>query len=211
MDIVNYLTQIYGYNAPIFLKDIRIGRKSKSAIKEEFYRATKRGEIVRKSNGIYYVKGNNEFGSGITFEEIIQKKYLYKDDVAIGFEELFVEGYYSGLTFLNQIGISEQVPAVLEVTTNKTSSKKRYYSSGKRIAIIRKSRTEINFQNYKILQFLDMFYFVSMDEVKKNKELLRTYIKDNCLTRSQFTKYIGFYGTQTIKKIVEGGIIDAFI
>ena len=56
-----------------------------------------------------------------------------------------------------------------------------------------------------------MFYFVSMDEVKKNKKLLRAYIKDNGLTRNQFTKYISFYGTQTIKKIVEGGIIDAFM
>ena len=57
MDIVNYLTTIYGYNTPIFLKDIRIGKKSKTAIKEAFYRATKEGKMIRNSNGIYYIKG----------------------------------------------------------------------------------------------------------------------------------------------------------
>lgn len=211
MDIVSYLTSIYGYDTPIFLKDVRIGRKSKAAIKEEFYRATKAGLIERKQNGVYFIRSNKEFGSGITFDDILKNKFIYSDNVNDAFKELFIEGYYSGLTFLNIIGISQQVPAILEITTNKSSSKKKYYGSGNFLAIIRKARTIVTYQNYRILQFLDMFSFISMDEVKSNKVLLKNYIKNNSFTKKQFSEYSGFYGNQTIKKIVEGGIIDAFV
>lgn len=211
MDIVNYLANIYGYDTPIFLKDVRIGRKSKAAIKEEFYRAVKQGKLERQQNGVYFLRSDKEFGSGITFDDVLKNKFFYSDHVMKGFEKLFVEGYYSGLTFLNIIGLSQQVPAISEITTNKTSSKKKYYGTGKFLAIIRKSRTTVTSQNYKMLQFLDMFSFISLDEVKDNRELLKQYIENNFLTKKQFSEYIGFYSNKTIKKIVEGGIINAFI
>ena len=210
MELVSYLTSIYGYDAPIFIKDVRIGRKSKSAIREEFYRAYKRGELERKGSGIYFVKSNKEFGSTISFEEIINKKFVYKHDCDERFRELFVEGYYTGLTFLNKIGISQQVPAILEVTTNYTSSKKRYFSCGKFVAIIRKPKTQITYQNYRILQFLDMFHFLSMDEVKENKELICNYIKENKLSKYQYDEYISLYGKSTINKIVDNNIDKYF-
>lgn len=212
MELVSYLTSIYGYDAPIFIKDVRIGRKSKSAIREEFYRAYKRGELNKDGPGVYsIVNKSGDLKPTVTFEKILYDKFLYKVPFPEGMDMLYVKGYYSGLTFLNMIGISQQVPAILEVTTNSTSSKKRYYSSLNRVAIIRKARTEITFQNYKILQFLDMFHFLSMDEVKENKELICNYIKENKISKYQFTQYISLYSTQTIKKIVEGGIINAFV
>ena len=211
MNIVSYLADIYGYDTPIFLKDVRIGRKSKSAIKEAFYRAVKTGELKREDQGVYYLKSEKEFGNVITFTDVLKKKYFYSDDVAPGFEELFVEGYYSGLTFLNMIGISEQVPAVPEITTNKTSSKKRWIKYRSMQAIVRKARTKVTSQNWKMLQFLDMFHFVSLEEVKENKQLLRDYIKKNSLSKYQFSQCGKYYGPQTFKKLTEGGIIDAFI
>ena len=211
MKLVDYLSNIYGYDTPIFLKDVRIGRKSKTAVKEAFYRAVKRGQLEREKSGIYYLKSNKEFGSGITFRNVVEDKFVYSDRSTPGMEEFFICGYYSGMTFLNQIGISEQVPAIPEITTNNTSSKKRFYSALGRVAIIRKARTEVDFTNYKILQFLDMFFFVSLEEVKKNKELLRKYIIDNQFQKLQFKQYIGLYNDQTLKKIVEGGLIDAFM
>ena len=200
MDIVSYLTEIYGYDTPIFIKDIRMGRKSKSAIREEFYRASKSGRLERKSGGVYFIRSNKEFGSGITFNDILDKKYLYASNVMLGLEKSFVEGYYSGQTFLNMIGISEQVPAIVEITTNRTSSKKRYFSSGKSVAIIRKSRTRITTENYKMLQFLDMFSFLTFEEVVRKKDIIANYVKNNNLTKEQLSQYMGIYGAQTIKK-----------
>lgn len=212
MNIIGYLTDIYGYGTPIFIKDIRIGRKSKTAIREEFYRAYKKGELEREGPGVYSIpKKDEDFPPVVTFEDIVRKKYIYPVDTFKEIEFIFVEGYYSGLTFLNQIGMSQQVPAILEVTTNRTSSKKRYYTDGKQVAIIRKSRTKIDNTNCKILQFLDMFYFVSLEEVKENKQLLRDYIKKNEFRKGTFSAYIKLYGFQTLKKITEGGLLDAFI
>ena len=211
MNIISYLESVYGYATPIFLKDVRIGGKSKAAIKESFYRAVKEGKLERQSNGVYYIRKKQEFGGGIFFEDIIEKKYIYSDYADCDLKKLFVIGYYSGMTFLNQIGISEQVPAILEVTTNNTSSNKRIYVSRGSKAIVRKARTEVTYQNYKMLQFLDMFHWLSLWEIKEKKELLRKYIVDNYLTKHQFSEYIPLYSFQTLKKITEGGLLDAFV
>lgn len=213
MNIISYLENVYGYATPIFLKDVRIGGKSKAAIKESFYRATKEGLLSRDGPGVYSLVRQEEGIFGVsTFEKIVERKYIYSnyaDDFKM--RELFVVGYFSGMTFLNQIGISEQVPALPEITTNKTSSNKRFYRASGRIAIIRKARTEVTFQNYKMLQFLDMFHWLSLWEIKEKKELLRKYIVDNYLTKYQFSEYISLYSFQTLKKITEGGLLDAFI
>lgn len=212
MNIVNYLTSIYGYGTPIFLKDLKIGGKSQSAIKMQISRACKEGKISRDGPGVYSIVNNDDVLSPVlTFEKIIEDKFLYEKNITPGLEEMFPIGYYSGQTFLNLIGISDQVPAILEVTTNNTSSKKRYYSALGRVAILRKARTKVNFQNYKMLQFLDMFYFLTLDEVKENKDLLRKYVTKTYLTKQMFYECIKYYNDQTLKKLVEGGIIDAFM
>ena len=210
MDIVNYLTNIYGYGVPIFLKDVRIGRKSKSAVKEELYRAVKNGKMERNAPGIYsIVRKDEDFPEVVTFEKIVEKKFLYEVDGP--FKELFVIGYYSGMTFLNRIGLSEQVPMVLEITTNNTSGNKRTYAIGKRRAFIRKGKTTITSQNYKMLQFLDMFRWLPMYIVKERKKQIIEYIKKEQLSRFQFNQYISLYPTDTIKKIVDTKLIDSFI
>ena len=212
MNIISYLENVYGYATPIFLKDVRIGGKSKAAIKESFYRAVKDGKLERQSNGIYYLKKEQEFGGHITFDDVIERKFLYSDYAEDRkLRELFVIGYYSGMTFLNRIGISEQVPAILEITTNNATNNKRFYVSRGSKAIIRKARTEVTFQNYKMLQFLDMFHWLSLWEIKEKRELLRKYIVDNYLTKHQFSEYIQLYSFQTLKKITEGGLLDAFV
>lgn len=207
MNIVSYLKDIYGYGTPIFLKDIRIGRKSKTAIRKELSRAVKEKEIIRRSQGVYYFKEDKEFPRLVSFEDIITKKYV-RDDYGIPGMDFFVYGYFSGLTFLNHFGISQQVPAILEITTNNTSCKRMININGRR-AIIRKAKTEINYQNWKILQFLEMFYLLNEDDVKEYKESLAKYIEKN-FTKLDFTNYIRFFSNKIMKLIVEGGLIHAF-
>ena len=206
MNTIAYLKEQYGCGVPIFLKDIRIGGKSRTAIKQALYRANKAGEIQKQKEGVYFFPKEG-VSRGILFEEILQKRFISGDEGFPGLEALNVYGYYSGLTFLNQIGLSEQVPAILEITTNKTSSKKYIYSMGRQKAILRKPKVEINFKNAKILQFLDMFSFLSMDEVKAKKDIIVKYAKKALPLGT--AKYLKYYPLQTTKKIVEGGIIDA--
>ena len=209
MRVVDYLKETYGYSVPIFLKDIRMGGKSKQAIRKELSRASMAGEIVRKSQGVYYLAEDTLLGtpSILSFEKVAEKKFV-KDDFGLPGLELNIYGYYTGLTFLHQIGISQQVPAVLEIATNNTSCKRYYTCSGYR-ALLRKGKITIDRFNYKALQFFDMFYLLNKDDVKEHFELLRNYIQKN-LSKSYFEKYIGLYNTHVMKLIIEGGLLNAF-
>ena len=207
MNTIAYLKERYGCGVPIFLKDIRIGGKSKTAIKQALYRANKNGEIQKETNGLYFFPRDDLFGNGIYFDDCVRTKYIC-DDRAGPCAELFnTVGYYSGLTFLNMFGLSEQVPAVIEITTNNTASKKREIEINGRRAILRKAKTKVTYQNYKTLQFLDMFSFLSLEEVKKNKSLIVEYAKSS-LPKGTAVEYLKFYPLQTTKKIKESGLID---
>ena len=207
MEIVQYLKDIYGYATPIFLKDIRIGRKSKTAIRKELSRAVKENKIIRCSNGVYCFAKEGRF-QGVSFEELVVRKYI-KDDCGMPGFDLIRYGYFSGQTFVHMIGITEQVPAVLEITTNNTSSKRTININGRR-AILRKGRVEINHQNWKALQFFDMISnFLTDEELEEHKELLTNYISKN-LTKKDFTENIGFYSNRVAKVIIEKGLIYAF-
>ena len=214
MNTIAYLKEVYGYDNPIILKDLRIGGLSKTALRQQLSRAYKRGEINRYSKGVYF--NDSKTISPLTgmkvvkigFEDYIESKYI--KDMNSLVPDLTIKGYYSGQTFLNMIGISQQVPARKEITTNNTSSKKREIYLNGRYAILRKSRTEINFQNWKILQFLDMFHFLSDDDFIDNKEILVNYIKFNKFTKNELVKYISLYSIKTQKRIFETEIFYAF-
>ena len=193
MGVIEYLKKIYGYGVPIFLKDIRIGRKSKTAIRKELSRAVKQKLIVREAHGIYYFEEENkEFPSAVSFNDIIEKKYI-KDDFGIkGFD---VNIY--------------QVPAIIEITTNKCTCKRTINING-RMAILRKGKTEIDHTNWKILQFLDMISMsLNDEEIINNKKLLKSYIT-KYLINSNFHKYIKLY-SQRVRAILDGtGLSKAF-
>lgn len=207
MNTIDYLKELYGYGVPIFLNKIRIGGKSKTSIRKELSRAVKSGKINRKGNGVYYFTDENKYANTVLFETVLENKYINGNSFLPGFE-YFTIGYYSGQTFLNQIGISQQVPAVLEITTNNTSCKRLIVSKNRK-AIIRKGRTEINRSNYKALQFFDIFTFLNDEEIEENKELIQKYISEN-LTKKQYIDNIKYYPIRVNKIIVEKGFIYAF-
>ena len=208
MNVVNYLKETYGYAVPIFLKDIRIGRKSKVAIRKELSRAVQNGEIVRKSQGVYCFKNNDAYIDNVTFESIIDRKYV-KDDFGFpGLEVVNTFGYYTGLTFKNQIGISTQVPAVIEVITNNTSCK-RVVSIGKRKAIINRPKIDVDYNNYRILQFLDLICSLSLDEIKEHFDILYKYVRAH-FTVKNLNDYLDLYPIKVQYLLIRGGLYNAF-
>ena len=188
MDTISILKQTYGCGVPILLKDIRIGGKSKTSIRQELSRAVKKGEIIRKWNGVYCFKKENSYVTGVTFEDILSKKYIRGERGTLAYD-LDIYGYYTGYMLINWLGISPQVPAVPQITTNKTSCN-REIKKGNRRALIYKSKVEINFQNYRALQLFDMFYWLSDAEYQENKEKLVKYFFDICTIKDfDYLKY----------------------
>ena len=207
MNTIAYLKEIYGYSTPIFLKDIRIGGKSKTSIRKDLSRAVEKGEIKRDGQGVYYFEFKGEISDTLSAEEIIMLRYI-KNNYGITGLDLDVYGYFTGLTFLNQIGISQQVPAIYEIKTNNTSSKRLIKYRYAR-AILRKGKITINRFNYKALQFFDMFYLLKKEDIIDNYSLLEKYIQEN-LSKADFEKYISLYPTKIMKILVESGLINAF-
>ncbi len=207
MNTISYLKEVYGYGVPIFLKDIRIGGKSKVSIRKDLSRGVEKGDLKRQAQGIYYLDEKKDLPTTISIQDIFNIRYI-GNDLGLGGAYIETYGYYTGMTFLNFIGVTQQVPAVLEIVTNNTSCKREINISGYR-AILRKSKIEIDNANYKILQFLDMFYYVSIDEIYKHREGLRKYINDN-FTLKEYIRYIVYYPKKTQALIAAGGLMDAF-
>ena len=207
MNTVDYLKEVYGYGVPIFLKDVRIGKKSKTSIRKDLSRGVLEGKISREGQGIYFLKEDTDIPLELSFEDVVEKKFV-KDDFGFPGLNMNIYGYYSGITFLHSIGLTQQVPAVLEIVTNHTSCKRLYIWKGYR-AILRTPKIKIDRFNYRALQFFDAISILTTEEIKKNHNLLFEYIYNN-LQKSDFENYIHFYPTRVVKAIVEGGFINAF-
>ena len=67
-----------------------------------------------------------------------------------------IVGYYTGNGFANQIGISTQVPRVIDIVSNNTSSSPREVEIGNRRFHVRKPIEEITGDNVYVLQMLDL-------------------------------------------------------
>lgn len=212
MNTIEYLKEIYGYENPIILKNIRIGGKSKTAIRQELCRSYKKGIIQKSGTGIYcFAKPNRIIPfNGLSELKIIESKYI-KEGIQIEGLDINRIGYYSGFTFLNMMKISPQVPNFYEVTTNKESSNKRVIVINGIRVILRKPKTKIDYSNWKILQFLDLIKLIEWEDLKNEEKynILKNYIRKN-LTKKMLTKYLNLYSTEVIKKIIETGLINEF-
>lgn len=211
MNFMAYIERVFEPNVPIFEKNLRIGGMSKSAVKQCFYRAAKSGDLIRVSNGVYAREDKQSVfpGVAVSADEIVRRKYLYGCNPMPGLENLFVIGYYSGLTLLNLARISSQVPAVIEVVTNNTKSRKRVTKIRGATVILRKPKTEITFQNWQALQFLDLFSFLEDDEVREYEKAIIDFANRNEIKKCTLEPYLSLYGMKTLKKLMEGGIWNA--
>ncbi len=73
-----------------------------------------------------------------------------------------VDGFYSGNTFANQLGISTQVPNKVEIVSNNMAAKNTRNSIGKRTFIVRRPVVPINDENVYVLQLLDLLKNLDM-------------------------------------------------
>ena len=161
-------------NKPLFIEDFVNEETNYDTAKTLLSNYVKSGDIKRYSQGIYYIPTKTILGySTISFESIIERKYISDDNK--------VFGYYSGMSLLNTIGLSSQVPNIPEITTNNEATRKRKVKIGKRSVIIRRSEIEINNDNYLYLQFFDIFRYGDQKAIEENKNNVIKFFDDNKL------------------------------
>lgn len=201
MEFFDYLVKTYGYNEAIMLDEISFADYSLSWIKKSLGQLCKYGKIVRFEKGVYYIPTDTLLGkSKLDPKKVIVKKYV--DD---GNEKI---GYFSGMAFINMLGLSTQMPNTLEIYTNNEPSRVREVPVGNQKVLLRRSRTQINNENSAVMSFLELMNFTDAtfyDDDKK--KIVKNFIKENGITRKSISKYSPYFPDKTMRTLVESEVI----
>ena len=122
-------------------------------------------------------------------------------------------GYFAGATFANQIGLTTQMPAMLEIITSKESTKGRTVTVGSQAIRLKRPATIITSENAALLQLLD-----AVSQAEKYSELsaletgmlLRNYAKQQNYSKELLSSVLSGITGPTAKKLIEWEIIYEF-
>ena len=208
--VLNYINSCEK-NEPIFIEDIKeyimqfYNDKEKenvfNNVKAILNRLTKENIIKTAYKGIYYIPIENIFGEiPLATRKIVKYKYLV-DKLGN------VKGYVTGATLFNQVGLTTQVPNVIDIATNECKNYNKYTNNYLN-TIIRKPKIEVTTENYKYLQLFDLIE--NKDniniEVEDEDEIIYKFIQENEL---DFEKIIKYARETNCKKAIEKILILA--
>ena len=204
-EVYSCLLKNYGQNEPVFLSELKIPGVKPVSLRQQLKKLTEDGRLKRFDTGIYYLpkKSMFRFGSMLSPDEVIRKKYLIDSGSRCG--------YLSGMMFANQLGLTTQVPMAYEVYTNKATTDYRDTTLGSLRVIIRRPYVEVNDGNASALQFLDLIKEVrdisELDGVDL-RERLTNYMKANGLGFDTLQQYFPYYPDRIYKNMYEVGLLN---
>lgn len=203
----SYLIENYGYNEPIFLNELSVDGMSENAIRQSVKRLVAGGFLERYDNGIYYIpKRNGLLGKSYLDPSVVVMRKYVKSKVEI-------YGYVTGISFANQLGLTTQMPAVIEVVTNREATNGRLVTVGNQRVRIKKPTIFVSESNAELLQFLDG---VSQAEkytelsIEETRDVLRAYVRRMCFTKEQLAEVSPVLTGATAKRLIEWGMIYEF-
>lgn len=201
MTLYEALLRQYGTNEPIISADISFKNYSRPWIMKQLKYLCDEGKLIRYEKGIYYIPSDTVFGKSILNpRKVIEKKYIKDGGKTIG--------YYSGITFQNQLKLTSQMPNVIEIYTNNETSKVRDVLVGKQKVTLRKARTVINNDNAAVLSFLEMMNDIiprSLDDDKKSRII--DYINSNGITKKDIVSYAAVFPDKVMRNLIESEAI----
>ena len=205
--IKDYLIENYGYNEPIFLNDLSVEGISENAVRQSVKRLVASGFLERYDSGIYYIpKSGGLLGKSYLDPSIvIMRKYVESNSNKYG--------YITGLSFANQLGLTTQMPAVIEIVTNREATNGRTLMVGNQRVRVKKSAIPVSEDNAELLQLLDS---VGQAEkyteltIEETVEILSAYIRKKKFTKEQLANVSSALTGATAKKLIEWGMIYEF-
>ena len=199
------MNKIFKKNEPIFIEEILDAIKdySRAYTFRQIKKMEEDGTIVRFTQGVYYLPTETEFGrSSISIHQILNRKYLNDND------EIF--GVYSGLILQNMFGVTTQVPNVLEIVTNKETTRCRRITIKGREFILRKSRIKITKENASSYMILQLFSEIKdadyMDE--RGIRTIRSYMKKTNVTKNDLFELANVFPARTMKNLMVSGVLN---
>lgn len=137
----------------------------------------------------------------LSIDKFIDKVYLNN----------FTTGYYAGLTLANRYGFTTQNPAIIDLCSNKASTKQRKVNVDGYVIVVYKPMEKITNDNLSSLQFLDLMTNIDKyselngDELK---EKLENFIKATKVNFEYVKKYISKYPLSVYENIHEKGLMN---
>ncbi|MCL1809345.1 MAG: DUF6088 family protein [Clostridiales bacterium] len=194
-----YLKKIYGYNEPIYVKEIKYKNYSRAWIFLELKKLVDNGELIRFCKGIYYFPEKTPWGdSKLNPRKVIERRFIADGDE--------VYGYITGLSLLNMTALSTQVPSLIEIVTNKETTRVRDIMVGNQRTRARRSRTDITKENASTLQFLDLMNIITPSAMDETEQfMLCKYIKASGVTRENVMRYASLFPAKVMKNMMESG------
>lgn len=201
MTLYDSLLKEYGYNEPILINEIQFQGYSRPWINKEINRLCDKNKLVRFEKGIYYIPKQTLLGNSILNpNKVIEKKYIRSN------KDIF--GYYSGYYLLNQLGITEQMPNIIEIYTNNESSKARDVRVGSQTVRLRRARTDVTSENVAVLTFLELMNIIDKDCFDEEKrQVVTEYILKNKISRRDITRYAHAYPDRAMRAMIESEVI----
>lgn len=201
----NFLIKEYGYDEPIFSEDLQKELNINSnTLRQQLKRLTDDNKIQRCSfrDGIYFIPDPDSIlkKSALSVNKIIKNRYLFKKNERIG--------YVTGLDFANSLKLTTQVPGMIEIVTEKESSKKRYVDYNKRRVALRRAKTDVTENNYKILQVIELVNnFQKVSDLPFDRAIpkILDYIKNVKIDGRELDRYLGMY-PRAIKEFMGSGL-----
>lgn len=196
---VERLKENFGENNPIFTYEILDTFKeyTKAYVFRLLNKATKNNEIMKHSNGVYYIPKITILGySKLLPDKIITKKYIKNN------EEIY--GIYGGIYLENLFDLTTQVPNIIEVISNNESSRCRKINIDGREFILKKTRCAITNENYKEYMILEL---LSNKNSIADIRTIKKYIEDNKITLQSLLEIAKYFPSKVFKNTLNLGIL----
>ena len=201
--LYDYIKEHYKEAEPIFFSDLEREDITKSALNQQLKKLCDKGLLQKYDIGVYFIPKKSLLNSTIGPNADMVARYRF---ISRGNN---VDGFYGGNSFANQIGITTQVPRVVEIVSNNTNSSDREVRIGNRRFYVRKPIVQITKENVYVLQMLellknlDAYLDYSYEEAR---EKFAEYISIHGITRDDVDLYIRKYPVVTFKYYYELGL-----
>ena len=197
--LYNYIKTHYKQAEPIFLSDLLRTNITEPDLNQQLKELCEKGLLQQYDEEVYFIPKKTTLNSiiGPNADMVARYRFISKGDN--------VDGFYAGNTFANQIGISTQVPQVIEIVSNNVLDDGEVLIGNRRFDV-RKPVVPITKENVYVLQMLELLKNLDayLDcTYEEAREKIVEYISIHGITKSDVELYMKEYPKSTLKYYYE--------
>ncbi len=193
--LYNFIKDHYKEAEPIFFSDLLCEDITDSTLSQRLKELCEKGLLQQYDEDVFFIPKKTTLNStiGPNADMVARYRFISKGDN--------IDGFYAGNTFANQIGISMQVPYVIEIVSNNVWDDGEVLIGNRRF-VVRKPVVLITKENVRVLQMLellenlDAYLDCSYEEAR---EKFAEYISVCGITKNDVELYIKEYSETTLR------------